>query len=123
MMLSALYTGWVMHRRLRPRHHRFKYRVFAMLLDLDELPALDRRLRLFGWNRAGRRRPSGVSSSTSRKRPACATIAATVTEGRKRSADIGRRWYSLRRPDGGRARGWHLRGALFQIKTRPVPMC
>jgi len=53
MMLSALYTGWVMHRRLRPRHHRFKYRVFAMLLDLDELPALDRRLRLFGWNRAG----------------------------------------------------------------------
>ena len=36
-----------MHRRLSPRHHRFKYRVFAMLLDLDELPALDRSLRLF----------------------------------------------------------------------------
>jgi len=50
---SALYEGWVMHRRLRPRHHRFKYRVFAMLLDLDDLPRLDRGLRLFTWNRRG----------------------------------------------------------------------
>jgi len=36
-----------MHRRLRPRVHRFKYRVFAMLLDPDAPP----RLRLFGMNR------------------------------------------------------------------------
>ena len=50
---SALYPGWVMHRRLRPRHHAFKYRVFAMLLDLDELPRLDRELRLLKWNRSG----------------------------------------------------------------------
>jgi len=42
-----------MHRRLTPRHHRFKYRVFAMLLALDELPALDRRLSLFKHNRRG----------------------------------------------------------------------
>lgn len=48
---SALYTGFVMHRRLTPRHHRFRYRVFAMLLDLDELADLDRGLWLFGWNR------------------------------------------------------------------------
>ena len=40
-----------MHRRLRPRHHRFQYRVFAMLIDLDELAALDKGLSLFGWNR------------------------------------------------------------------------
>jgi hypothetical protein len=50
---SALYPGWVMHRRLRPRHHRFKYRVFAMLLDLDELAGLDRDMSLFKWNRWG----------------------------------------------------------------------
>ncbi len=31
-----------MHRRVRPRHHRFKYRVFAMLMDLNELPSLER---------------------------------------------------------------------------------
>jgi DUF1365 family protein len=42
-----------MHRRVRPRHHRFKYRVFAMLIDLDELPILDRRLRLLRWNKPG----------------------------------------------------------------------
>ena len=53
MSVSAIYEGWVMHRRLKPRHHRFQYRVFAMLLELDELPALDRRLSLFKYNRWG----------------------------------------------------------------------
>lgn len=42
-----------MHRRVRPRHHHFKYRVFAMLVDLDELPSLSGRLRLFRWNSPG----------------------------------------------------------------------
>jgi DUF1365 family protein len=51
MTRSALYTGWVMHRRLRPRKHSFRYRVFSLLLDLEELPRLDRSLKLFGWNR------------------------------------------------------------------------
>jgi len=48
---SALYFGLVAHRRLRPRPHALRYRVFQMLFDLDELPALDRRLRLFSRNR------------------------------------------------------------------------
>jgi uncharacterized protein len=50
---SCLFEGWVMHRRLRPRHHRFKYRVFSMLVDVSELPRLDRELRFFKWNRFG----------------------------------------------------------------------
>lgn len=49
---SCLYVGTVMHRRLAPFTHRFAYRVFSMLIDLDELPALDRSLRLFSHNRA-----------------------------------------------------------------------
>lgn len=48
---SALYLGSVTHRRLRPRPHAFRYRVFWMLLDLDELDMLDRRLRWFSRNR------------------------------------------------------------------------
>lgn len=52
-MSSALYIGEVMHHRLRPRPHRFVYRTFSLLVDLDELPALDRRLRLFAYNRPG----------------------------------------------------------------------
>ena len=50
---SALYEGLVTHCRLRPRLHRFQYRVFAMLLELDELAALDRDLKLFSYNRWG----------------------------------------------------------------------
>jgi DUF1365 family protein len=42
-----------MHRRVAPRQHRFRYRVFSLLVDLDALPALDGRLRLFTWNRPG----------------------------------------------------------------------
>jgi DUF1365 family protein len=44
---SCVYTGWVMHRRLRPRHHRFRYRAWWLLIDLDELPELSARLRWF----------------------------------------------------------------------------
>ncbi|WP_036285158.1 DUF1365 domain-containing protein [Methylocystis sp. ATCC 49242] len=50
-MKSALYVGSVAHRRIRPKSHRLRYRVFALLLDLDELPALDRKLRLFSLGR------------------------------------------------------------------------
>ena len=50
-MKSALYVGAVMHARRSPRDHVFRYPVYMALLDLGELPTLDRRLRLFGWNR------------------------------------------------------------------------
>lgn len=46
---SCLYVGRVTHRRLAPRAHRLAYRVFFLLLDLDELDALDHGL--FGRNR------------------------------------------------------------------------
>ncbi len=48
---SAIYSGWVMHNRCVPRPHRFRYRVWWMLLDLDEVPTLGRRLRIFSHNR------------------------------------------------------------------------
>ncbi len=34
---SAVYRGWVHHRRHAPRGHDFHYRLFMMYLDLDEL--------------------------------------------------------------------------------------
>ena len=37
---SAIYRGLVVHERHRPRQHRLRYRVFSMLLDLDELPGV-----------------------------------------------------------------------------------
>jgi len=48
---SAIYRGQVMHQRLRPLRHRLQYRMFTLLLDLDELPALDARLRWFSVGR------------------------------------------------------------------------
>jgi DUF1365 family protein len=50
---SALYTGSVMHRRFRPRAHRLRYRVFWLLLDLDEIATLSRTLRVLRFERAG----------------------------------------------------------------------
>jgi DUF1365 family protein len=48
---SSLYVGSVMHRRLHPRTHHFRYRAFWMLLDLDELDQLSSKLRWFSYNR------------------------------------------------------------------------
>lgn len=39
-MHSAIYKGWVAHQRYSPKAHGFRYRVFMMYLDLDELPQL-----------------------------------------------------------------------------------
>ncbi|WP_391345895.1 DUF1365 domain-containing protein [Azospirillum sp. A23] len=50
---SGLYVGNVMHHRVKPVRHRLSYRVFSLLADLDELPRLDRELRLFAHNRFG----------------------------------------------------------------------
>jgi uncharacterized protein len=36
--VSALYEGWVGHRRVLPVEHSFRYRVFMAYLDLDAVP-------------------------------------------------------------------------------------
>jgi len=48
---SCIYTGTVMHRRTRPRRHKLSYTVTSFLLDLDELPRLDRDVTGFAYNR------------------------------------------------------------------------
>lgn len=48
---SAIYRGAVVHRRFRPVAHKLRYRMFSLLLDIDELEALDRSLWGFSHNR------------------------------------------------------------------------
>ena len=48
---SAIYAGSVTHRRFAPRSHSLRYRAFWLLLDLDELPAIAAKRRLFSYNR------------------------------------------------------------------------
>lgn len=50
-MRSGIYTGTVIHTRLRPKRHRLSYRVFSLLLDLDELGTL--KSRVLGVERPG----------------------------------------------------------------------
>lgn len=50
-MRSALYEGTLVHARRAPCRHVFRYPVSYFLLDLDELSELERRLRLFSYNR------------------------------------------------------------------------
>ena len=50
---SRIYEGVVMHQRLRPVRHGFRYRVFSLLLDLDELPLIARASRLLRIERPG----------------------------------------------------------------------
>ena len=48
---GTLYEGQVMHARLKPFVHRFAYKVFSTLIDIDALDALGRLSRLFSVNR------------------------------------------------------------------------
>lgn len=52
-MSPCLYVGEVMHIRLRPFRHQFRYRVFTLLLDIDRLEALIRPLRWLRLDRFG----------------------------------------------------------------------
>lgn len=48
---GAVYVGDVVHKRARPKRHSLRYRVFSMLVDLDQLDSLDEKLRFFSLNR------------------------------------------------------------------------
>lgn len=48
---AALYHGRVYHRRYKPVGHRFAYRVFSMLVDVDEVDSMSKRLRFFSFDR------------------------------------------------------------------------
>lgn len=47
---AALYVGNVMHQRMKPFGHRFRYSVFSLSIDLDRLADAHRLSRLFSVN-------------------------------------------------------------------------
>ena len=50
-MTSRIYTGTIEHHRYRPVNHDLSYPVYLYAVDLAELPELNRRYPLFGYNR------------------------------------------------------------------------
>jgi len=51
MATSSLYLGRIRHRRMDEPAREFSYPIWHALIDLDELPKLDRDLRFFSHNR------------------------------------------------------------------------
>ena len=47
---ARLYSGVVMHQRMKPFGHRFEYKVFSLLLDLDHLARVHSLSRVFSVN-------------------------------------------------------------------------
>ena len=50
-MNSRIFRGWTHHQRLEPVRHAFKYRIYWLGVDLDELDTLNRSVGGFGYNR------------------------------------------------------------------------
>jgi len=48
---SSIYIGNVIHKRFKPKIHSFNYKVFSLLIDLSELELLDKKLKLFSYNK------------------------------------------------------------------------
>ena len=47
----AIYAGHVVHKRLRPKPHALRYRVFSLLIDVAAIDDVARRVALFSHNR------------------------------------------------------------------------
>ncbi|MFL2892140.1 MAG: DUF1365 domain-containing protein [Candidatus Pelagibacter sp.] len=48
---SKIYTGKVIHKRFKPKEHYFKYNVFSLLLDLNELEEINKYIKFFSYNK------------------------------------------------------------------------
>jgi len=48
---SCIYSGFVTHRRFKPKRHFFTYKTFSLLINLNELENLGKRINLFSYNK------------------------------------------------------------------------
>ena len=48
---SKIYIGKVIHKRFKPKEHYFKYNVFSLLIDLNELEQINKDIKFFSYNK------------------------------------------------------------------------
>ena len=48
---SCIYSGFVTHRRFKPKRHFFSYKTFSLLIDLNEIENLGKKIKFFSYNR------------------------------------------------------------------------
>ena len=48
---SCIYSGFVIHRRFKPKRHFFTYKIFSLLIDLNEIEKLEKKINFFSYNK------------------------------------------------------------------------
>ena len=48
---SCIYSGFITHRRFKPKRHFFTYKTFSLLIDLNEIENLGKKIKFFSYNR------------------------------------------------------------------------
>ena len=48
---SCIYSGLVTHKRFKPKKHFFTYKTFSLLIDLNEIKDLDKKIKFFSYNK------------------------------------------------------------------------
>jgi len=48
---SCIYSGFVTHERFKPKRHFFSYKTFSLLIDLDELEDIGKKIKFFSYNK------------------------------------------------------------------------
>ena len=48
---SCIYSGFVTHRRFKPKRHFFTYKTFSLLIDLHEIENLSKKIKFFSYNK------------------------------------------------------------------------
>jgi len=48
---SCIYSGFVTHRRFKPKRHFFTYKTFSLLINLDEIEKLGKKIKFFSYNK------------------------------------------------------------------------
>ena len=46
----CIYSGFVTHRRFKPKRHFFTYKTFSLLIDLNEIENLGKKINFFSYN-------------------------------------------------------------------------
>jgi len=48
---SCIYSGLVIHKRFKPKKHFFSYKTFSLLIDLNEIKDIEKKIKFFSYNK------------------------------------------------------------------------
>ena len=48
---SCIYSGLVTHERYKPKRHFFSYKTFSLLIDLNEISEIEKKIKFFSYNK------------------------------------------------------------------------